>query len=104
MIANPPNPIRQTGIAPALTAMSEEDGLLQAILDDPEDDAPRLVYSDWLEDHGEPNRAAFIRLQIELARLPKGDSRHPPLARREAALFRRNADAWFGPFCHPRMH
>ena len=43
-------------------------GLLQAILDEPEDDAPRLIYADWLEDNGEADRAEFIRLQIELAR------------------------------------
>jgi uncharacterized protein (TIGR02996 family) len=28
-------------------------GLLQAILADPEDDTPRLVYADWLEEHGQ---------------------------------------------------
>jgi uncharacterized protein (TIGR02996 family) len=33
-----------------------------------EDDAPRLVYADWLEENGDPERAAFIRGQC---RLPK---------------------------------
>jgi uncharacterized protein (TIGR02996 family) len=28
--------------------MHLEDAFLQAILDDPDDDAPRLVYADWL--------------------------------------------------------
>ena len=44
-------------------------GLLRAILDDPHDDVPRLVYADWLEEHGDETervRAEFIRVQIEL--------------------------------------
>lgn len=31
----------------------------------PDDDAPRLIYADWLDDHGEADRAEFIRAQIE---------------------------------------
>ena len=31
--------------------MSEPE-LLRAIADDPDDDGPRLVYADWLEEHG----------------------------------------------------
>jgi uncharacterized protein (TIGR02996 family) len=38
-----------------------------AILDDvvrnPDDDGPRLVYADWLEDNGQPQRAEIIRVQ-----------------------------------------
>lgn len=36
--------------------------LLAAVLESPDDDAPRLVYADWLEEAGEADRAAFIRL------------------------------------------
>jgi uncharacterized protein (TIGR02996 family) len=49
--------------------MTEEADLLRAIRDDPDDDAPRLIYADWLEERGDP-RAEFIRIQCELARLP----------------------------------
>ena len=38
---------------------------LRAICADPEDDTVRLVYADWLDENGDPDRAAFIRLQIE---------------------------------------
>lgn len=50
--------------------MSESDALFSAILADPTDDLPRLVYADWLEETARPvavARARFIRLQIELA-------------------------------------
>ncbi len=41
-----------------------EDAFLEAILADPEDDGVRLVFTDWLEEHGDLDRAEFIRLQI----------------------------------------
>ena len=44
-------------------------GFLRAIIEHPEDDTPRLIYADWLEENGDPDRAEFIRVQCELARL-----------------------------------
>jgi uncharacterized protein (TIGR02996 family) len=44
--------------------------LLAAILDSPDDDLPRLAFADWLEEHGDLDRAGFIRLQLDLARWP----------------------------------
>ncbi|OWK40988.1 TIGR02996 domain-containing protein [Fimbriiglobus ruber] len=41
----------------------DEDGFLRAIRARPDDDAVRLVYADWLEEHGRPARAEFIRAQ-----------------------------------------
>src|SRR5690348_3164124 len=34
------------------TAMSQDEAWLRAIADAPDDDAPRLAYADWLEEHG----------------------------------------------------
>lgn len=48
--------------------MSLEPALLAAIAAAPDDDLPRLVYADWLDENGRPLRAEFIRLQIEIAR------------------------------------
>jgi uncharacterized protein (TIGR02996 family) len=42
---------------------------LAAILADPDDDTARLVAADFLEENDDPNRAAFIRIQVALARL-----------------------------------
>jgi uncharacterized protein (TIGR02996 family) len=47
--------------------------LWAAVIAHPDDDAPRLVFADWLEEHGtkvDVARAEFIRVQCELARLP----------------------------------
>ena len=38
----------------------------------PDDDLPRLVFADWCDENGEPERAEFIRVQIEIARGAKG--------------------------------
>jgi uncharacterized protein (TIGR02996 family) len=48
----------------------QDRAFLDAIRESPDDDTPRLVYADWLDDHDEPARATFIRVQCELARLP----------------------------------
>ncbi len=51
--------------------MDDQDALLAAVCDRPDDDTPRLVFADWLDDHGFADRAAFVRAQVELARTPE---------------------------------
>jgi uncharacterized protein (TIGR02996 family) len=58
--------------------MIEEQSLLSTIVADPDNDRPRMVYADWLEQHGQYDRARLIRVQIELARLP--DNTEAPAA------------------------
>jgi uncharacterized protein (TIGR02996 family) len=48
--------------------MTEEDALFRAVCESPDDDGPRLILADWLEEHGQPERAEFIRLQCRTAR------------------------------------
>jgi len=54
--------------------MREDFSFLRAIVDQPDDEALRLIYADWLEDRGDP-RAEFLRLEVELHRLGKGDKK-----------------------------
>jgi uncharacterized protein (TIGR02996 family) len=76
--------------------MPQHDGFLQAIREAPEDDTPRLVYADWLEENGEADRAEFIRTQCALASLPKDDPRRPVLVARERELLEIHKRAWLG--------
>ena len=46
--------------------MSEAAAFLTAIRANPADDTPRLVFADWLDDHGRPDEAAVIRLGCRL--------------------------------------
>jgi uncharacterized protein (TIGR02996 family) len=77
--------------------MSLQTALLGAILDAPEDDAPRLVYADWLEDHGDAAQAEFIRTQVLLAKLPTAAPERPGLAAREQALLEEHCRRWAEP-------
>jgi uncharacterized protein (TIGR02996 family) len=48
--------------------MNDRESFLRAIEAEPDDDTVRLVFADWLDDNGDPDRARFIRLQCEYAR------------------------------------
>jgi uncharacterized protein (TIGR02996 family) len=53
--------------------MSEEEtALIAGIAANPDDDLPRLVYADWLQEHDRDIYAEFIRLQCEIAKLEVG--------------------------------
>jgi len=59
----------------------------------PDDDAPRLVYADWLEERGDP-RGTFVRVQCALARLPADHPRRRELEQVEDSLFQSHGAAW----------
>jgi uncharacterized protein (TIGR02996 family) len=80
----PPEPRSGAGDA------AERQGLMRGVLEQPDEDAPRLVLADWYEEHGEPDRAEFIRLQC---RRPRLDDLHPETGNQEA---RRVLRARFG--------
>jgi uncharacterized protein (TIGR02996 family) len=54
-------------------AVSEEQGLLHDIIANPDDDTPRLVCADWLDDHGRRERARLVRLQCAIERFGPTD-------------------------------
>jgi uncharacterized protein (TIGR02996 family) len=65
------------------------EALLHAVCLRPDDDAPRLLYAEWLEATGDPNdalRAEFIRVQCELARCDLSDDRWGELQERKETL------------------
>jgi uncharacterized protein (TIGR02996 family) len=89
----------------------EEQALYRAILAAPHDDAPRLVYADWLDENAdrfpemvgrsERARAEFIRLQRAIARSDAAGWKAPAAARiapallaRQKRLLSRNGRKW----------
>ena len=82
--------------------MTERETFLRAICDDPADDTARLVFADWLEEHGEAARAEFIRVEVQIAnRNPddeNDDRRRAVLFARRAALLKAHAREWLEPF------
>ena len=53
-----------------------DEAFLETIRQNPEDDAPRLVYADWLEEQGDI-RAEFLRLEVEWARRQRAPVKAP---------------------------
>lgn len=66
--------------------MSDRAALLAAVAANPHDDLPKLVFADWLDEHGDPERAEFIRTQLA------GDEE------RADELLRGHGDRWAAPF------
>jgi uncharacterized protein (TIGR02996 family) len=77
--------------------VGDEAALLRAVQSDPGDDNPRLVLADWYDEHGDPARAEFIRVQCEYARLGRDDPRRGPLHERQAGLLADHRRAWLPP-------
>ena len=50
--------------------MTDLTALVEAIRDDPDDDDLRLVFADWLEEHGQEDRAAWVRARRSSAGWP----------------------------------
>ncbi|MBX9623529.1 MAG: TIGR02996 domain-containing protein [Gemmataceae bacterium] len=57
--------------------LEQHEAFLRAIFAAPDDDTPRLVYADFLEEHGFPDRAELIRLGCEHRRLLALDPADP---------------------------
>jgi uncharacterized protein (TIGR02996 family) len=75
----------------------DEQPFLDAILARPADDAPRLVYADFLADTGSPADAArsdLVRVQLALARLPDDHPRRAELNDRQTGLLQRFLPEW----------
>jgi uncharacterized protein (TIGR02996 family) len=69
--------------------MDEREALIQTIIDNPDDDVPRLVYADWQEEHGQIAHAELIRVQCALAVRPTSkDYNRSKLRDREKKLFK----------------
>jgi uncharacterized protein (TIGR02996 family) len=67
---------------------------LDAIIADIDDDAPRLIYADWLDEQGDADRAEFIRVQVQRARLPAWDAAQVRLSLREQELLKQHGEDW----------
>jgi uncharacterized protein (TIGR02996 family) len=69
-------------------------GFLDDIIAHPDDNTPRLIFADYLDDHGDGARAEFIRAQVERASLPDWDARAVRLLLREHVLLTQHGERW----------
>lgn len=79
--------------------MSDRAALVAAIAAGQNDDLPKLVFADWLEENGEPDRAEFVRLSVtyhrEASTFPPTPD--PAKATRIGELFITHYRDWLGP-------
>jgi uncharacterized protein (TIGR02996 family) len=68
--------------------------LLKDILANPDDDAPRLAYADWLKKNGDPDRAELIRVQCKRAQLEEDDPAGERLMKKEKSLLKKHEQRW----------
>ncbi|MBA2544009.1 MAG: TIGR02996 domain-containing protein, partial [Deltaproteobacteria bacterium] len=80
---------------PAEASVSDDQRLLAAIIESPDDDAPRLVYADWLQAQGDP-LGELIQLQCRLAASPD-DERRRAIKIAENKLFAAHGASWIAP-------
>lgn len=71
-----------------------EAALLLAIAEVGDDNLPRLVYADWIEERGDATRAEFIRLQCEPPELPEIVRTVRPVVGRERELLNAHRRDW----------
>lgn len=77
--------------------MPDDPAFIRMIAAAPDDDAPRLVYADYLDERGDvvnTARAEFIRVQVEKARLVPDTPRSNELWHREATFLMEWARRW----------
>lgn len=76
--------------------MSDAKALFNAIIANPREDTPRLAFADWCDEHGEPDRARFIRLQYEIDKLPPIGAKAAKAKKEEEALLKKHGKQWAG--------
>lgn len=72
---------------------SAHEDFVQEIASRPDDDTPRLVYADWLEDQGDL-QGEFIRVQCELAQPSNEPDRTAELRHRQRELLAAHRAEW----------
>jgi uncharacterized protein (TIGR02996 family) len=73
---------------------AEKRALLAAIGSNPDEDTPGLVFADWCDEHNEPERARFIRLQFEAGRHGEDTTERLDIEEKAVAIFETHHRKW----------
>src|SRR5262245_19160944 len=76
------------------TIVTDDQALIRAILESPEEDLPRLAFADWLDGHGRTDQAEVIRVRYALRTLPADDPTRAGLEQREMGLSAWHQHTW----------
>jgi uncharacterized protein (TIGR02996 family) len=92
--AAPPDSLGRTWPPPRLEWTPRDAAFIADIRANSEDDTPRLIYADWLEDQGDP-RGLFIRLDIEC--LTERDPLRMRMLLRDRKRLLQRYERWWSP-------
>jgi|GEM_PF-3298940 uncharacterized protein (TIGR02996 family) len=70
-----------------------DQSFLEEIIKDPNNDDPRLIYADYLEENGDP-LGELIRLQCDMAKMRGDEPEFPALEKRQFALLKKHKPRW----------
>jgi uncharacterized protein (TIGR02996 family) len=84
-------PIQSVALLILMT--SEQLAFIRQIVQRPDEELPRLIYADWLEEHGDP-QGEFIRVQCALARGSDDPAWTAALRHRERELLSEHRARW----------
>jgi len=76
--------------------MTTRESFVTAIADQPGDDTHRLVFADWLDDHGDADRAAYVRAACAAATKRAGTAARADFLDRADELLGRHEADWLG--------
>ena len=76
--------------------MYYNEAFVQEVRANPQADAPRLIFADYLEEEGDP-LSEFIRVQVQLSQPDCVGPARAPLEIREKELLGQYAEGWLGP-------
>ncbi len=74
--------------------MTDGQALRREVVRNPDDDTLRLIYADWLDENGRPERAALIRAQVEEAAAEPFSPAARAAAGRAEPILRKNHRRW----------
>ena len=86
--------------------MHDEVGFLSAIRETPADDTARLVFADWLDEQDDPTcktKAAFIRLELQMAGTPELSLNRIRWTNKLQKLAAQLDWAWLAVMSHPKL-
>src|SRR5262245_43942577 len=78
-----------------------DDGFIEALKENPDDDSLRLIYADWLEERGD-RRGDFLRLECRIRKLDETSAEYQALKEKLSALGAGIDIRWLAVAC--RIH
>lgn len=88
---------------PLIPLSDEDKQFLRAILANPAELTAWLAYADWLDEHAQPVRAEFVRLQVQFTAASVSDTERHRMAARLEALRPKLDPNWVAVFDRPRI-